>query len=403
MTTSLEATRAEKPAHVPAELVRNFDYILDEGIAAGPHARMAEIAETMPPLFWTPHHGGHWVINSRRLLAEATLNPDRFSNFAMSIPPVEGMPQLIPLMFDPPEHSVYRIPANRYFSPKAISALEPSIRRMTDELIDAVVDKGGCEFLHAVAEPLPVVLFMRMAGLPDDRIEEFRILAGQSTASPDPAVKGGAIQQIGALLAEVIQARLAEPKDDLTTHIITADYDGRKLTFPEMVNYMVLLFIGGLETVVNSIAFNINYLATHPDIQASMRADPGSLPVMIEELLRLHGIAMSSRRATQDTRLGDVELKQDDRVLMLVPAVNYDPQAFDDARAFCPGRSGAHVSFNMGPHRCVGAPLARLELRVFLEQWLARIPPFRRDPAKPPTYHGGLSLSVGTLSLVWDA
>jgi cytochrome P450 len=272
---------------------------------------------------------------------------------------------------------------------------------MTDALIDAVIDKGRCEFLHEVAEPLPVVLFMQMAGLPSDRIKEFRHLAEEATASPDPAARGAALGAIGAILAETVTARIAEPRDDLISHIITADVGGRKLEFGEVVNYAVLLFLGGLETVVNAISFSVRYLALHPDVQDGLRADPASLPRAIEELLRLHGIPMTARRVATDTRLGDVELRQEDLVMLLLPAINYDPAAYSDAGSFCPMRKESHVSFNMGPHRCMGANLARLELRVFFEQWLARVPRFRLDPAKPPRFFGGLNLAVRSLDLEW--
>jgi cytochrome P450 len=401
MTATTAPLRAVPPAHVPEALVYDFDYIRDEGILADPHGRMAQIATTLPPLFWTPHHGGHWVVNNRKLLAEAATDVTRFSSKSASIPPIPGDPKLIPLTFDPPVHTAYRIPLNPHFSPKGVARLEATVRSMTDALIDAVIDKGRCEFLHEVAEPLPVVLFMQMAGMPTDRVKEFRHLAETATASPDPAARGAAIGAIGAILAETVTARIAEPRDDLISHIVAADVGGRKLEFHEIVNYAVLLFLGGLETVVNAISFDVRYLALHPDVQDELRADPASLPRAIEELLRLHGIPVTARRVAVDTRLGDVDLRQEDLVMMLLPAINFDPAAYTDAGSFCPMRKEAHVSFNMGPHRCLGANLARLELRVFFEQWLARVPRFRLDPAKPPRFFGGLNLAVRSLDIEW--
>src|SRR5271154_4176886 len=131
MTITAVPLRAARPAHVPEALVYDFDYIRDEGILADPHRRMAEIAETMPPLFWTPHYGGHWVINNRKLLAEVSTDPARFSSQRATIPRIPGDPKLIPFTLDPPEHSKYRVPANYLFSPKAIAHLEPVIRGMT--------------------------------------------------------------------------------------------------------------------------------------------------------------------------------------------------------------------------------------------------------------------------------
>src|SRR5271167_2543090 len=393
--------RAARPGHVPEALVYDFDYIRDEGILADPHRRMAEVATTMPPLFWTPHYGGHWVLNNRKLLAEVATDVARFSSKSASIPPIPGDPELIPLTFDPPVHTAYRIPLNRHFSPQGVAHLEDAVRSMTNALIDAVIEKGRCEFLHEVAEPLPVVLFMQMAGMPSDRVKEFRHLAEDATASPDPATRAAALGAIAAILAETVTARIAVPRDDLISRIAAADFGGRKLEFEEIVNYSVLLFLGGLETVVNAISFSVRYLALHSDIQDALRADTASLPDAIEELLRLHGIPMTARRIAADTRLGDVDLRQGDLVMLLLPAINFDPGAYPDAASFCPMRKQPHVSFNMGPHRCLGANLARLELRVFFEQWLARVPRFRLDPDKPPRFFGGLNLAVRSLDIEW--
>src|SRR5271155_3453468 len=226
MTITAVPLRAARPAHVPEALVYDFDYIRDEGILADPHRRMAEVATTMPPLFWTPHYGGHWVLNNRKLLAEVATDVARFSSKSGSIPPIPGDPKLIPLTFDPPVHTAYRIPLNPHFSPKGVAHLEATVRSMTDALIDAVLEKGRCDFLHEVAEPLPVVLFMQMAGLPSDRVKEFRHLAEEATASPDPAARAAALGAIAAILAETVTARIAEPRDDLISHLVAAEVAG---------------------------------------------------------------------------------------------------------------------------------------------------------------------------------
>ena len=390
------------PAHVPAHLVYPFDYISDPALLREPHERMRRIAAEAPGLFWTPCYGGHWVARTRRLLSEITLDPVRFSSKTRGIPDSGRDLDLIPLTYDPPTHSMYRIPLNKPFSVKGVAPLEDTIRRMSSQLIDAVIDGEGCNFLHDVAEPLPVLLFMTMAGMPTDRLKEFRHLAEQATADPDGTVRSRAFLQIAVILSDTVRARIAEPRDDIISQVIAADLDGRRPTFEEVVNYAVLLFLGGLETVVNAIGFGTRHLALHPTLQAAMRADPAQIPSMIEEMLRMYGIAMTIRRVTGRTQLGGIDLDEGDRILLLIPAVNYDTDAFADAAAFCPGRKEAHVTFNTGPHRCLGANLARLELRIFFEEWLRRTPGFRLDADRPPRFLGGLNLAVRSLDLTWD-
>lgn len=392
----------DRPDHVPAELVYRFDYIDDPALVAEPHERMRQIAVEAPPLFWTPHHGGHWVVRSRALLAEITLDPGRFSNRSRGIPDAGRDIDLLPLTYDPPEHTLYRMPLNRFLSARAVAPLEPAIRDMTHRLIDEVAGRPGCNLLHAVAEPLPVILFMTMAGMPTDRLHEFRQLAEQATADPDGQARGHAFARISAILSETVRARMQRREDDLISRLIDSDLDGAKPSFAQVVSYAVLLFLGGLETVVNAIAFAMRHLATDQALQDRLRADLALIPAAVEELLRLHGIAMSVRRVTADTSVGGVDLREADRILLLVPAANYDPAGYRDAASFCPGRREPHVTFNTGPHRCVGANLARLELRVFLEAWLHRIPRFRLDPAQPPRFMGGLNLAVRSLDLLWD-
>jgi cytochrome P450 len=115
----------------------------------------------------------------------------------------------------------------------------------------------------------------------------------------------------------------------------------------------------------------------------------------------VHAIAMTVRTATRDMQFDGVSLRRGDQLLLLVPAINFDPDAFANPNELCPGRKEAHATFNMGPHHCIGANLARLEIRVFLEEWLRRIPAFRLDPQRPPKFIGGLNLAVRTLPLIW--
>lgn len=389
------------PAHVPASLVYDYDYINDAGIVADPHGRMQDIHRSAPKVFWSPRYGGHWVTISKHMIQEVTLHTEMFTSGSNMIPPMKEKVRLIPLSLDPPEHTAYRMPLNRDFSPAGVRHWSEMFHAMANELIDKVVDSQGCDFLVEVAEPLPVILFMKIAGMPTDRLAEFRQLAEEATAATDGQVRHKAFASIVGILTETIVARQQQPRDDLISKLLLIEIDGRKLDLAELQSYATLLFLGGLETVVNALSFSIRYLAINQALQADLRAHPEKLTNAVEELLRFHGIVSTIREVTRDQNFEGIEFKQGERILLVTPAANYDPDAFVEPEKFIMGRKEHHITFNSGPHRCLGASLARLELRTFLQLWLARIPAFQLDPHRSPVFFGGLNLAVRHLPLVF--
>jgi cytochrome P450 len=396
------STLSPVPEHVPAHLVYDFDYIYDERLVQEPHERMKSLLAEAPPIFYSPRYGGHWVVTRKKALAEITRDTERFSSRSLGIPPASKIMDLIPVTFDPPQHTAYRMPLAQKFSAKGVEPQADTIRKMAIDLIDAVADRGHCDFLLEVAEPLPPTVFFVMAGMPTDRLREFRQLAEAATAAPEAHARQAAIGRITEILAETVRDRMAEPRDDLVSDLVTKEFGGRKLRLDEILNYAVLLFLGGLETVVNLLCFSVRHLAMDQTLQSQLRAEPSLIPVVTEEFLRLHAIAMTVRTVTRDLEYEGVRLRRGDQLLLLVPAVNFDPAAFEHPNDLRPGRKEAHVTFNMGPHRCIGANLARLEARIFFEEWLRRIPTFHLDPGKPPQFFGGLNLAIRTLPLVWQ-
>ncbi|EYF05651.1 cytochrome P450 [Chondromyces apiculatus] len=394
------------PAHVPPELVYDYDNARDPRMLEDPHARMRSLILEAPPLFFSPCNGGQWFATRKKLIMDITMNPAVYSNVFRLAP--EGQPEpeqgfrMLPIMTDPPEHTAYRAPLNQPLSAKSLAGLEAAIRAMTNELIDQVLDAGRCDFFSDIAEPLPVTLFMKLAGMPTDRLVEFRHLATQATsATVDHETRSATFKQIAGILAETIKSRQEKREEDLISRLLDATIQGHPPTFQEMLGYSVTLFLGGLETVVNALSFGVRHLARDQELQAKLRADPSLLPGAIEELLRLYGIASTPRRLTRDEVCHGVQLKQGDMVLLLLPAANYDDTAFPNPEQFILGRTEPHMTFNTGPHRCVGLNLARLEMKVFYQEWLKRIPPFRLDPQAPPRFMGGFNLAITTLPLLW--
>jgi cytochrome P450 len=402
-----KVARDRIPAHIdPAHVIDynvyagyRFDEIgdLHQGLF-----RMGE--ELGRGIFWTPHNGGHWFINDHELLFQAVRKPDLFSSGKMTIPPMpeELEPRFIPLSLDPPEHAPFRMPLMKAFAPDAIREMEAGIRSLARGLIETVVPKGACEFIDAVGEPLPVTVFMTMMGMPLDRMAEFREWMFDM-ASDDNDRRANSYVRVTGAMGELVKEREAAREDDLLSRLMDADIDGRPPSFAEMQNYGMLLFTAGLDTLVNSFTFGVYQLAVDPELQRRVKADRSRIPDLIEELLRRYGIAMPPRVVTRDAEFGGVQLKAGERIVMMLPAGNLDPQSFDDPLRFDIDRGEEpHLTFNSGPHRCVGSHLARLELRVFFEEWFELMPMIRLDPAQRPKYRPGLNLAIVKLPIIWD-
>jgi cytochrome P450 len=415
--TPILSPLAPKPAHVPDELVYDFDLFADPGLLADSHARLLEIARTAPPVFWTPRQGGHWVFAGHEAAFEGSRDWETFTSqvippeyaqmIAARLPPGFGhVPQAVPINLDPPAHTMYRLPLNAVFSPKAMNGLKDSIRALAREIVAEVRPAGRCEFMSAVAEPLPVKIFLKILGLPLERLPEYRALVKEhlESLSPDPVESIKKLKKIVDVMRPTFEARREHPQDDLISLLWRTEVEGKPTTVEDMENYGVLLFIAGLDTVMNGIGLGAHHLAVNPDLQARLRADPSLVPEAIEEQLRRYTFTVPVRRVAKDVLFQGVELKAGERVDLLLPTADLDASRFERPGEYDLDRENkVHIAFGAGPHRCLGSHLARIELQILTEELVAGLPPFRLDPEKPPRFHGGHVIGPETLHLVWDA
>ena len=322
----------------------------------------------------------------------------------MTLPPMpaDEEPRLIPLGLDPPVHGHYRLPLMRAFSPDIIKAMEAGIRSFAADLIEGIKPHGSAEFVEAIAEPMPILIFMKLMGMPLDRLREFREWVYDMLSS-DNERRASSYGHVHAMMEPLIREREAAPRDDLISRLVHSEIDGRPTTYDEVQAYCLLLFAAGLDTVANSLSFGVNLLSSDQELQARLRANPELIPEAVEEFLRRYGIVFTPRTAALDVSFGGVDIRGGERVLLMLPAGNLDPTAFPEPALFDLDRENkAHMTFNSGPHRCIGSHLARLELRVFYEEWLKRMPTVRIDPAKKVTYRTGLTLALDKVPIVWD-
>ena len=405
---------ASIPAHIPPSLVYDFDMFHGAEYVADPHRHILDMIGKAPSIFWTPRNGGHWVLMSHEANFEAARDTQDFSSeliphdkllaILASLPPdAPRIPLSYPINLDPPLHGKYRQPLQRVFSPKTVNMLKDSIRDLAAELIDKVVDQGHCEFMAAVAEPLPVQVFLKMLGLPVEKQAEYRALVRNHLSQTGEEQALLVMQQVAEAMRETILDRRENPRDDIISLLWSVDIDGKPTTLEDIENYGVLLFIAGLDTVMQGMGHGMRHLAQNADLQATLRANPERIHDATEETLRRFTFTVPPRRVGRDLEFQGVTMKADERAMLFLPAANLDPEEFSQPDRFDLEREKkVHIAFNAGPHRCLGSHLARLELEIMYEQWLARVPVFRLDPARPPTFHCGHVIGVDTLHLIWD-
>ena len=334
-------------------------------------------------------------------------NPEVFSSKADAVNIGQIRP-LIPLQIDPPDHSKYRKLLDPLFAPKKVATLEASTRALVVDLIDAVVDQGRCNFHHAIAEPLPSTVFLQLLGLPTSRTEEFIALKDGIIRPPatTPEERQAMVDETGAeiykVLEETVDARSAEPQDDWISGLLASEVEGHRLTREDVIDICYLFFLAGLDTVTASLDCMLAYLAQHPDHRQSLVDDPGLIPHAIEEMLRWESpVAGVARIAVQDTELSGCPIAEGTNIGVSIGSANTDERSWDHADSVDFHREvNKHLAFGGGVHRCLGSHLARMELRVALEEWHARVPDYRLPDGLELLYSPSLR-QIENLELVW--
>lgn len=406
-----------KPDHIPDHLVYDFDLRADPALLANPHDRVLDLVKNAPPIFWTPRNGGSWYLTSHEAIFTAARDIETFSNTYMppetqkallAMRPADApfIPIPVPIGMDPPDHTKYRAPLNSAFSPKVMNALKDDIRALSNSLLDKIAARGRSEFMSEVAEPMPVQVFLKMMGLPLERQGQYRALVKKNmdtNATGDLAKSIEVMMSINHAMHDVIIERKDNPKNDLISLLWATKIDGEELSLEDMYNYCVLLFVAGLDTVMNGIGLGVHHLATHPELQRTLRANPALINDATEEMLRRYTFTIPPRRLAKDTTFLGVDMKENDWAFLFLPGADLDAKEFPKPEEFNLNRERkVHIAFNAGPHRCLGSHLARIELQILYEQLMLKLPEFRLDPDKPPVFHGGNVIGVETLNLVWD-
>jgi cytochrome P450 len=394
---SLEDQMDDRPQGVANEIIggpvsdwaTDFDHTADEW-AADPYPIIDDLRRRCP-VAHTDRYGGAWLPTRHEDVAAVAYDTDRFTSRSIvmgnfrpppEIAPIGGAP---PISSDPPFHHGARRLLLPAFAPQVIARLEPGARAYCDELVDALDGRDVVDAAAEYAQHIPVRVIADMLGFPQEDADLFRgfvhdVLEGVN----DPVESRFAnMQGLFGYLTEQINDHVANPRDDLTTFLIDAELDGRKLDASHVIGTLVLLLLAGIDTTWSAIGASLWHLAKTPSDRERLVADPELVPTAMEELLRAYAPVTMARLVKEDMDWNGCAMKADDWVLLSFPAANRDPEVFEDAdRVVIDREVNRHAAFGLGIHRCLGSHLARLELRVALEAWLARFPRFSlADPA----------------------
>ena len=284
---------------------------------------------------------------------------------------------------DPPTHTKHRRLVSLGFSGKVIRNLEHHVREVTAEIIDEVAPLGTCDFVDRVSAELPLQVIVEMVGVP--KADRRKVLDWTNTmiAFDDPEY-GAASPEAGAMAAaelfmyanELAEDREQHPREDVVSLLMQAEVEGERLSRADFSAFFMLLLVAGNETTRNLISGGLLALIEHPDQRARLMADRSLLPSAIEEMLRwVSPVNVFRRTATRDTELGGEQIREGDKVALFYASANRDEDAFVEPDTFDIARTpNDHLSFGIGPHFCLGANLARLEIRVIFEEILRRLP-----------------------------
>jgi cytochrome P450 len=417
---SIDEIRVDWPAppHVPedrkVDLHWAFGHVPND--LADPYAPTAWLnGPDVPRLLYQPlppqgaSHGAaglnsaSWVVTHYDDIERVYTDNDAFSNIGQAEfqSYVGETFRSIPLAVDPPEHRKYRLFLTPFFSPASLNKMQDGIRKVAVEMIEAIVEEGEVDLAWDFGRVYPVRIFMGLMGFPQEMFDQFLDWEWDILHSNDPAKIQASMRGILSYLREFIAEKERKPDGGVASKIVNGRINGEALNADDKIGIIWFLWLGGLDTVAASIALMFRRMAFEPQIQRLLAADPNLIPGAVEEFLRVHPVVNSGRRAKHDLDWHGVTIKAGESVQFLNAAGNFDPARFDNPRAFDPTRTtNRHYTFAGGVHTCLGAALARRELRILLEEWIARIPEFRLKSDANATCYPGL-MSARHLPIEW--
>jgi len=393
------------PDHVAEHLVRNFNIYNPPGIEGDFHQAWASLLaeDDSSPLVWTQENEGHWLPTRSSIVEEILTDYSRFSSRSIILPKSHSADHgLLPTTIDPPEHHFYRKTLNHSMAPAAVNAMGENIRSIVASLIDGFVDKGGCNFTQDFADILPIRVFLSMMDLPEDDIPQTKYWTDQLIRPDGTITFADALQNLKDYIAPYVDQRMGKDGTDMLSRMINGQTNDRTLTREEAIKLSIQVFIAGVDTVVNLLGFVFLFLAKNAQHRAQIIEGEISVAEAVEEILRRFPLVTVAREVTEDIEFHGVQLKAGDMIAAPTPLAGMDNTFTPNAEDVEFGRKrGNSLTFGRGAHTCPGKNLARIELRIAIEEWLRRIPDFHVDQSRDVSFSSGIVGVVNELNLRW--
>lgn len=345
---------------------------------AGDHHEPLTWMRAHAPVYWD---GTVWGVSRYDDLREVSRHPELFSNAGGIRPGFAPLPMMIDM--DDPAHLKRRKLVNKGFTPRRVRDSEPAVRQACTEILDAVCEQGEADLVTDIAAHLPMIMIGDALGVrPEHRADLLRwsddMVKGQDMHATAQQVEAAATAfgEYWAYATEVIADRRAKPRDDLMSILVHAEVDGDRFTDDEIIHESLLILVGGDETTRHVISGGVHQLLLDRAQWDRVASEPDLRPSAVEEMLRwVTPIKNMVRTATRATTLAGQHIAEGEELMLLYPSANRDEAVFDDPFRFDVGRTpNEHVAFGFGPHFCLGASLARLEISVMLEELTTRLP-----------------------------
>jgi len=409
MTTE---TRPDEPKQ--RDWATDYD-IFDPQYVREPYPVWDELRDKCP-VAHTDNWGGSWMPTKYADLFAIAQDIEHFSSREILVAPVtpppgvdpESIPfygvRAPPISADPPEHTWTRKMLLPHFSIKAVTPYEEETRELCNKLIDKFIEGGRADAAVDYAQQIPPRIIGSMLGVPEEMSDTFinwvRDLLEIGLSKPE--VRGPARVALLSFINDQVNDRRAHPRDDLISRLLETEIDGEPVPHFILMGMCQLLVVAGIDTTWSSIGSALWHLAQHPEDRQRLIDEPELMPNAVEELLRVYSPVTMARLMNSDYEYNGCPMKTDDRVIMNFPAANRDPEKFEEPdKVILDRKHNPHIAFGVGIHRCAGSNLARMEMRISIEEWLKRIPDYRLEDPSAVTWAGGQVRGPRQLAVVF--
>jgi cytochrome P450 len=376
---------------------------MDPSLSRGRFFRVSEEMRAQCPVAHSDRYeDGFWVLSRYEEIEQVHKNPETFSSYPVVCPSFGNLRPMIPIESDPPLHKAYRKPITEFFSRKSQLAREPLFRRLAIEQLHEFADRGSCDIAEEFCVPFVLRALTDTLGVPEEDREKMgdisMRLVRMDTSKGNPAV------ELYAYFQGLIAHRREHPGNDVVSLITHAEIDGEPLSELELLDYCMVMLPAGFETSASSMGYTFLFLAEHPEIADRLRADPSLIPAAVEEMIRYATpVRALSRTVMSDVEVGGQKLERGDRVVLNWAGANRDPAYFaDPATLNIERKPNRHLGFGMGVHLCIGIHMARIEIRIGLEEALKRMHNIRLADPKAVVERPGSTWGIDSLPILFD-